>query len=128
MTDFVDPSDPQAVEAVLHDAVALLGVDPVLETLAPVVPVRMGHTAGLFHGAEPDQVVVGDRVLWVDEHQRASLQHVVGGIVLSTEPVMPAALPGVLASLVSRYVAERGSHESASVLLTSLRDAVAAGS
>jgi hypothetical protein len=52
----------------------------------------------------------------------------VGGIVLSTDPVMPAALPGVLASLVSRGVAQQGTQEAASVLLTSLRDAVAAGS
>jgi hypothetical protein len=128
MTDFVDAADPHAVETVLRDALALLGADRVLETLASVVPVRRGREAGLFRGAEPDQVVVGDRVLHVDDAGRASLQHVVGGIVLATDPVMPAALPGVLASLVSRCVAALGSQDAASVVLTSLRDAVSAGS
>lgn len=125
---FVDATDPTAVEAVLRDALALLGPDRVLETLASVVPVRLGRDGGLFRSAEPDQVAVGDRVLWIDQHQRASLQHVVGGVVLATDPVLPAALPGVLAALVSRAVAQQGSSDAASVLLTSLRDAVSAGS
>jgi hypothetical protein len=125
---FVDAADPQAVEAVLRDALALLGADRVLETLATVVPVRRGRAGGLFRDPEPDQVAVGDRLLRVDDLGRASLQHVVGGIVLATDPVMPAALPGVLASLVTRSVADQGSQDAASVVLTALRDAVSAGS
>ena len=124
---FVDAADPAAVEAVLRDALGLLGADRVLEVLSSVLPVQQGRAGGLFRSAEPDRVAVGDRVLWVDEHQRASLQHVVGGVVLATDPVQPAALPGVLAALVTRCVAEQGSSDAASVLLTSLRDAVSAG-
>lgn len=125
---FVDATDPTAVEDVLRRALALLGADRVLETLATVVPVRLGRDGGLFRSAEPDRVAVGDRVLWIDEHERASLQHVVGGVVLATDPVQPAALPGVLAALVTRAVSGQGSADAASVLLTSLRDAVSAGS
>lgn len=128
MTGFVDAGDPHAVEAVLREAVALLGVDRVLETLSTVVPVRRGRDGGLFRSPEPDRVMVGDRVLNVDEAGRAALQHVVGGIVLATDPVAPHDLPGVLASLVSRSVAAQGSHDAASVVLTALRDAVSAGS
>lgn len=125
---FIDATDPAAVEGVLRGALALLGADRLLEALASVVPVQRGRDGGLFRAAEPDRVAVGDRVLWIDAAQRASLQHVVGGVVLATDPVQPAALPGVLAALVTRAVAQQGSADAASVLLTSLRDAVAAGS
>jgi hypothetical protein len=125
---FVDATDPADVEGVLRDALGLLGADRLLDALTSVLPVRRGRSGGLFRAAEPDQVMVGDRVLSIDRHQRASLQHVVGGVVLATDPVQPAALPGVLAALVTRSVTQQGSADAASVLLTSLRDAVAAGS
>ena len=124
MSAFVDPADPQEVELVLAPAVALLGPARLLDALSEVLPVSAGRRGGLFRAAEPYRMAVGDRVLAVDEHQRASLQHVVGGIVLATDTVRAADLAGVLASLVSRAVAEQGNGDEVAVALTSLRDAV----
>jgi hypothetical protein len=128
MSDFIDPCDPQQVELVMSPALTLLGVPGLLDALSDVLPIRRGRPGGLFRPAEPASVVVGDRVLRIDDDQRASIQHVVGGIVLSQGPVPPADLAGVLAALISRAVKERGTRDAAAVTLTSLRDAVKAGS
>ena len=125
MSDFLDPTDPHALEQMLRDALALLGTERLLESLAPVVPVNPGRRR--LRGTDPTTVAYGDQVLSIDGRGRAVLEHVVGGVVLSTDPVLPAALAGVLAALVARSVAAQGNPDAAAVLLTALRDAVAAG-
>jgi hypothetical protein len=127
VSDFVDPSDPAAVEAVLRDALATIGADAVAAQLAavPDLQVTRGRPSGLFRAATPAEVAYGDRRLALDD-RGATLAHVVGGIVLATDPVSRVALPGTLAALVVRAVAASGAHDEVSVLLTALRDAVAA--
>ena len=58
MSDFVDPADPAAVEAVLRDALAVLGPDALLTQLAdvPDLQVRPGRPGGLLRSATPGQV------------------------------------------------------------------------
>lgn len=128
MTDFVDPTDSTAVEQVLRAALPALGPAGVLAQLSAVVPVRLGRSRGTFRPAQPTVIQVGEAALSIPDRGRASMQHVVGGIVLSADEVAPTALPEVLAALVVRSLADTGGYDNASVLLTSLRDAVAAGS
>ena len=125
---FVDPTDTQAVEQVLRPALALLGIEGVLQALAAVVPIVFGKPGGLLRRGQPHQLTAGERTLRIDGHHRATVQHVVGGIVLSTDDVLPKDLPGVLANLVSRSVADHDSADAAAIVLTSVRDAVTAGS
>lgn len=124
MSDFVDPTDSAAVEAVVR--VALTGIGPagLLAQLASVLPVQPGRPGGLWRAGQPTVVQVGEEALSIPARGRPSLQHVVRGVVLSQEEVPPAALPGVLAALVVRAVADSGGHDEAAVLLTSLRDAL----
>jgi hypothetical protein len=125
---FVDASDAAQVEAVLAAAVTALGPAGALASLAglpelEVVPARPG---GLFRAPTPATVEYGDKRLSVDAKGRVTLHHVVGGIVLSQDSVSRTALPATLAALVVRSVEASGATDEVSVLLTSLRDAVAA--
>ena len=47
--------------------------------------------------------------------------------MLSSDDVLPRELPGTLAALLMRALARSGQYDDAAVLLTALRDAVAAG-
>jgi hypothetical protein len=128
VNSFVDATDPAQVEAVLAAAVTALGPAGALASLAgipelEVVPARPG---GLFRAPTPATVEYGDQRLSVDARGRATLHHVVGGIVLSQDAVSRSALAGALAGLAVRAVADSGANEEVSVLLTALRDAVAA--
>lgn len=127
MNDFVDAADPGAVEAVLRSAIAAIGVDAVLTQLTsvPDLQVLPGRPGGLFRAATPARVGYGDRRLSVDS-RGASLDHIVGGIVLASDPVGRTALPGALSALVCRSLQMSGAYDDVSVLLTALRDAVAA--
>ncbi|MGB8649901.1 MAG: DUF5073 family protein [Mycobacteriales bacterium] len=129
MTDFVDPTDPGAVERVLAAGLAGLGPEGLAQQLTkvPGLLVRPGRRAGLLRGSELAQVEVGDRRLQLGPRGQSSLEHVVGGVRLARDAVAPAALPGVLAALVVRAVEQSGARDQVSVLLTSLRDALAAG-
>ncbi|MCW2601218.1 MAG: hypothetical protein JWM02_3047 [Frankiales bacterium] len=127
MTAFVDPTDSAAVEQVLRAALAGIGPAGLLSELSSVLPVRLGREGGLFRQGQPTVIQVGEEALSIPARGRPALQHVVGGVVLSSDEVAPSALPGVLAALVMRSLAETGAHDAASVLLTSLRDALAAG-
>jgi hypothetical protein len=127
VSGFVDPTDSAAVELVLRAALAGIGPGGLLEELSAVLPVRPGQGGGPFRAARPAVIEVGQAVLSIPARGPAALQHVVGGIVLSSDEVAPSALPGVLAALVVRAVGESGAHDETDVLLTSLRDAVGAG-
>ncbi len=125
MNDFVDARDPASVEAVLRQAIPVVGLAGVLTQLDGVPGLRVdpGRPRGRFRAAEPASAAYGDRTLQVTA-SAAELVHVVGGIRLAAEPLEPAAVPGVLAALVTRAVAGQASADEASVLLTALRDAV----
>lgn len=129
MTDFVDVEDRTVVEAVLRSALSGVGVDGLLTALAdlPGLVVHAGRPRSLLRAAEPAGVTQGDqRVdIWPDGH--AVGRHVVGGVVLSTDDIVGPALPALLTELLLRAVQVYDCAESASVLLTSLRDALAAG-
>lgn len=128
MTGFVDPRNSSEIEQVIRDAFTVLGPVAVLSQLAAVLPVRVGRPGGLFRQELPTTIQVGDEALAIPSKGRPTLQHIVGGVVLSRDEVAPRELPGVLAAFVVRALDEAGGHDDASVLLTSLRDAVAAGS
>ena len=125
MSDFVDPADPAAVEAVLAKGLEALGVASLLSQLAPIpdLDVQPAQRGGIFRAPAPAAVGFGDRRLVIDDRS-AVLEHWVGGVVLARDPVARAALPGTLAALVSRAVAASGAADEVSVLLTALRDAV----
>lgn len=127
MTDFVDPGDPVAVEAVLRAALVAIGTEAVAQQLSavPDLQVQPGRRGGLLRSPTPTSVRSADRRLLLDASTGAgSLEHIVGGIVLATDPVGRAALPGALAALVTRSVTSSGARDDVSVLLTALRDAV----
>ena len=128
MSDFVDPGDPAAVEAVLAAALPRLGLGGVLTQLSgvPDLDVQAGRRSGFFRPPVPATVGHGDLRLVLDERS-VTLEHLVAGVVLSRDPVGRAALPGTLAALVCRAVTDSGATDDVSVLLTALRDAVAAG-
>lgn len=125
MSDFVDPAEPAAVEAVLRDALTALGLDALLTQLSPVpdLYVQPARAGGFFRAAEPAMVAYGDRRLLLDP-QGTTLEHLVGGVVLARDGISRTALPGALAALVCRSVAGSGAADEVSVLLTALRDAV----
>lgn len=125
MTGFVDPTDPASVEAVLRDAISVIGVPAVLAQLAavPDLVVRPGRAAGLLRAATPSTVEYADQLLSVGD-RGAVLGHVVGGVTLASDPVSRVALPGVLAALVVRSLGTSGAADDVAVLLTALRDAV----
>jgi hypothetical protein len=125
VSDFVDPTDPAAVEAVVATALRAIGVDALLVQLSnvPDLYVQPARPGGFFTAASPAMVASGDRRLLL-EPRAGTLEHLVGGVVLARDPVTPAALPGVLSALVCRAVAVSGANDDVSVLLTALRDAV----
>ena len=124
MSDFVDPTDPAAIEAVLAKALPALGVDALLVQLAgvPDLYVQPPRPGGFFKPPTPAIVAYGDRRLMLDP-ATSTLEHLVGGVVLARDPVTRAALPGALAALVCRSVVGSGAADDVSVLLTALRDA-----
>lgn len=126
MKDFVDATDPTAVEAVLAKALQTIGVDALLTQLAevPDLEVQAARAGGLLRAAVPAAVAFGDRRL-VLASREALLEHSVGGVVLSHDAVPRTAIAGTLAALVCRSVAASGTADDVSVLLTALRDAVA---
>ena len=128
MNAFVDARDPASVEAVVQQALPVVGLEGVIHQLAalPGLQVTAGRARGVFRPAVPASVTYGDRTLRVAPGA-AELVHIVGGIALAADPVTPAALPAVLAALVARAVDGYGGADQASVLLTALRDAVEVG-
>ncbi len=127
MSDLLDPTDPAAVEAVLTRAVQVLGRPGTLDQLAlvPGLSVRPARPGGLFRAAQPAVVAAGDRALRWPADGPPELDHVVGAVVLASDPVAPRALPGILAALVVRAVTAAGTADEACVALTALRDALA---
>ena len=124
---FVDPTDRAAVERTLSAALAGIGLTALLTQVATALPVRLGRPAGFLRPAQPSVLEVGQESLSLPVHGPGTLRHVVGGIVLSTEPVAARALPAVLATLIAAFVLETGQPDDLVVLLTSLRDAATAG-
>ena len=124
---FVDPTDPAAVEQVLRAALAGIGRTALLTQLSTVLPVRPGRPAGFLKPAQPTVVEVGQESLSLPDRGPGLLRHVVGGILLSTDPVAEHRVPGALATLLVRYVQEGRGPDDAAILLTALRDAAAAG-
>lgn len=124
MSGFVDATDAGVVEQVLRQALPVVGVDGLLAQLAgvPGLQVERGRRGRLLRAAVAPQASYGDRTLRFDPAGPVVV-HVVGGIVLATEPVAPAALPGQLAALVVRAVGGTTAPDDASVVLTALRDA-----
>ena len=126
MTGFVDPADEAATRDALRVAVRVLGPVGLLEQLGSVLPVRLGRPAAFLRRAEPTVLLVDDEALSTDG-RRVVLQHVVGGVALSSDEVRPGALPEVLARLLLKAVtSDPDRRDPVSVVLTSLRDAVRA--
>lgn len=125
---FVDATDPAAVEAVIAQALASIGPEGLGGALldVPGLVVVPGTPARLLRPERPWSVGYGEeRVSF--SRGTAVREHVVGGVRLSSDVIVPVALPGVLASLVTRAVAESGRADEVAVRLTALRDALDAG-
>jgi hypothetical protein len=129
VSGFVDAGDQAAVAAVLEAALPALGLSGVLQQLArvPGLVVRPPQPGRLLRSAVPGVVAYGDQTARVEASGRVRLEHVVAGVVLSRDDVPPVRVAGTLAGLVTRSVADTGAGDEVSVLLTALRDAVAAG-
>ena len=126
MSDFVDPTDPAAVEAVLAKALTAIGPEALLTQLSgvPDLEVRPARSGGLLRPPVPGTVGYGDRRLVLGS-KSAVLEHQVGGVVLARDAVPRTSVAGTLAALVCRAVSESGAADDVSVLLTALRDAIA---
>ena len=129
MSGFVDATDPRAVEEVLRAALPGMGIGGLAASLQslPGVAVRSGRARGLLRAAEPTVIGEGDEQIALTPGADAVRNHVVGGVILSREVLAPPAVPAVLARLVVRAVLRHDSADAAAVLLTSIRDALAAG-
>ena len=126
MSGFVDATDPAAVEQVLTGAVEALGLPGLLEQLADVPGLRFtaARAGGLLRAATPAVLEVGDQVIAVRADGSGELRHVVGGVVLSHDPISRHQLAGALAPLLVRAVSDSGGQDQLSVQLTAMRDAI----
>ena len=121
---FVDPLDVEAVTAVLRVAASRLGTGGLVDLLAQIPGVRIerGRPGGVLRRAVPARLQSGEQVIVLSEP--AVTEHIVGGIVLSHQPVSPVDLPALLARVVGEAVSFSGQGADASVALTSARDAL----
>jgi hypothetical protein len=124
---FVDPQDRAEVAAVLRATLDRLGMPGLVDLLTRVPGVRIdpGQAPGVIRRARPARVVGGEQVVVLG--RPVVCEHVVGGIVLSRAPVRPADLPDLLAGVVYDAVAGSGDVGPASIVITSVRDALGAG-
>jgi hypothetical protein len=126
VNDFVDATDPEAVEQVLVLGLAGLGLDGLVEQLSTLPGLKLdpGRPGGLLRAATPPVLEVEERSLALFASGGGELRHTVGGVVLARDPVTITELPGVLAALLVRSLPGTGAQDQLSVLLTSIRDAV----
>jgi hypothetical protein len=124
---FVDPPDRAEVAAVLRATLDRLGMPGLVDLLTrvPGVQVDPGQASGVIRRGRPARVVGSERVIVLGGP--VVCEHVVGGIVLSRTPVRPGDLPDLLAGVVRDAVAESGDAEPASIVITSVRDALGTG-
>ncbi|MEP6695695.1 MAG: hypothetical protein ABJA34_02325 [Pseudonocardiales bacterium] len=122
---FVDARDPAQVAAVLRSTVDRLGMSGLADLLSRL-PVRIdpGQAPGRFSRGRPPRVMAGEQVVVLA--QPVVLEHVVGGIVLSRTPARHKDVPDLLAAIVCAAVADSGDAGAASVVITSVRDALGA--
>ena len=123
----VDPADVGQVTAVLSAALGAAGVEAVADLAArmPGARVLPGSAAGFLRPATP-------ATLWVGPEHAFTLtdsvehRHVVGGVVLSRDPVPPARVAALIAPLLVRLVTDQGAQAEAALVLTAAREVYAA--
>jgi hypothetical protein len=125
---FVDPTEPEAVSAVLAATVAAGGLDALTDLLGrlPGTTSTPAEPKGFLRAAVPASIWLGPETCWSCTRPPTLLQ-VVNGVVLHRDTVHPGEAAGRLARVVADLARRTGTVADASAVLTAARD-VAAGS
>lgn len=125
---YVDPTDPEAVAAVLAAVVGSGGLDAVTDLL-----VRLPHTRStppvpkaMFRAAVPAAVWVGSDYCWSCSDPPV-LMHVSGGVELSHTEILPGDAPAALARVVAAHARRTAAVADISAVLTAARDLAGPG-
>jgi hypothetical protein len=120
---YVDPTDPDAVAAVVRATVQTGGLVAVTELVArlPGVRVTAAVTKGFLRASVPAAYWVGPEYCWSCTDP-PTLLHTVNGVVLHREVVEPGEAPALLGRLVPEIVRRSGDVLDASAVLTAARD------
>jgi hypothetical protein len=120
---YVDPTDPEAVAAVVRSTVQVSGLAAVTDLVARLPGVRLAAAVpkGFLRPAVPAAIWLGTEYCW-SATDPPTLLHVVGGVVLHRDPVEPVEAQDVLGRLVPDLVRRTGARDDASAVLTAARD------
>jgi hypothetical protein len=120
---YVDPTDPEAVAAVVRSTVQASGLAGVTDLVARLPGVRLAAAVpkGFLRPAVPAAIWLGTDYCW-SATDPPTLLHVVNGVVLHRDPVEPVEAPDVLGRLVPDLVRRTGARDDASAVLTAARD------
>ena len=119
----VDPGDAAQVAEVLHATRELMGSDGLLDLLArlPGTRVRTGRPRSRWRAGTPTEVWLGEDFRLV-VGEPLLLHHVVSGVTLAQDRLLPAETGTRLAERVVALTRDQGSQSEASVVLTAARD------
>ena len=124
---YLDPYDAAAVADLVTRLQAAAGTDGVVDLLrrlpgASAVP---GRSGGLFRAATPDSLRLGSEYA-VSLTDPPVLEHVVSGVVLQREVLLPGRVGSVLPRVVADLARELGARTEASVVLTAVAETLPA--
>ncbi|MCW2780620.1 MAG: hypothetical protein JWR35_1069 [Marmoricola sp.] len=124
---YVDPLDAAQVIPVLESALSMVGIDGLVELLARIPGTRRdpGRPGGFLKTPVRPSIWLGaEHNLTLTEPVQH--QHVVGGVILSRDPVGRGALAPLVAQLIGPVLRESGGEREASIALTAAREAFGA--
>ena len=128
---YLDPYDAVAVADLVTRLQAAAGTEGVIDLLrrlpgASTVPGRRG---GLFRATTPDSLRLGSEYAVAAGGPGGAppvLEHVVSGVVLQREPLLPGRVAGVLPRVVADLARELGARTEVSVVLTAVAETLPA--
>jgi hypothetical protein len=125
---YVDPTDPEAVAAVVLSTVQTGGLGAVTDLVGrlPGVRVTAAVPKGFLRAGVPAAYWLGPDYCWSCTDP-PTLLHAVNGVVLHREVVEPGEAPALLGRLVPELVRRSGELLDASAVLSAARDLAADG-